>query len=456
MSRSGHDDERNDDEPDAQHLPPTSKRKRAWKLGLVSSRMAASYLGNKVANVFRNPAARVDAALRTHRRNAERLAETMGQLKGAVMKVGQLLSIQDGALPSAFGDVLGRFHAQAPPMHFRFVRDVVEEQLGAPLEQLFAAFEPQPVAAASLGQVHRARRHDGRLVAVKVQYPGIEETIESDLANLRKVVGSLRWAGSSYDLSEAYDEVRAMLLREADYTEEARAVELFASRLQDDPDVVVPGVHHDRSSLRVLTLDYLEGQHLDAFVETVSDPEVRNRVGRKLAMVIWRLEFCHGLLHADPHPGNYLFLPDERLGLLDFGCVKEFSPGFLTHYRSAIAAILRRDDEALLDAFIAMRFLQPEERETERARAYLDWTYLSSEPLLHEGVWEGDWEAFIRKLHEQLNSMALRLGFRMPKEAVFLNRVLLGVMCFWNRLNVRLDWNAMIREVLAEPVTGAE
>jgi predicted unusual protein kinase regulating ubiquinone biosynthesis (AarF/ABC1/UbiB family) len=441
--------------PEDGHLPPppTGKRKRAWKLGAVSSRMAASYLGNKVANVFRTQKRKAEAAVRTHRRNAERLAETMGELKGAVMKVGQLLSIQDGALPGEFGDVLGRFHAEAPPMHFAFVRDIVERELGAKLDELFEVFEPQAVAAASLGQVHRARLFDGTNVAVKVQYPGIEDTIESDLKNLRTVVKSLRWAGSSYDMSAAYEEVREMLRREADYGQEADAVELFSQRLEGHEDVIVPGVHRSHSTQRVLTLDYLDGDHLDAFVSGLPDQGVRNRVGRKLAMTIWRLEFCHGLLHADPHPGNYLFMGDEQLGLLDFGCVKEFTPTFLHQYREVIGSILERDDDAVLDGYVDMGFLEAEDRGSERARAYLEWTYLSCEPLLHQGIWDGDWEAFVKTLHAQLNRMAIRLGFSMPRQAVYLNRVLLGVMCFWNRLEVRLDWNEMIREVLAEPVT---
>ncbi len=432
---------------------PTGKLRRFFSVGSLSSRVAASYLGNKVASWFRSDARQEAAEHRVHLKNAERLAATMGVLKGAVMKVGQLLSIQDGVLPDEFRDVLKQFQSQAPPMHPAYARDVVETELKGKLETLFREWSPKPIAAASLGQVHRAVLPSGEVVAVKVQYPGIEDTIESDLKNLRTVVRSLSWAGRSFDLREAFEEIEEMLSREVDYLAEARHAEMCADALRDlEREVKVPRVYRELTTRRVITLEFLEGRHLDEFVAHSPDPATRNAMAERMARLIWRLEFTHGLLHADPHPGNYLFLPDGRIGLLDFGCVKVFTPGFLAPYRGAIEAILDRDDARLLDCYVKLAFLGASELDTEKAREYVAWSYLSCEPLLYDGIWPGDWADFLRRLHEKLRDMALKLGIYMPKESVYLDRVLLGIMCFWNRLDTRINWYRAIREVLAEPL----
>jgi len=432
--------------------PPTGRASRFFKLGALSTKVAASYLGSSITGIFRSKKGREAARRRAHEKNAARLAGVMTELKGAIMKIGQLISTQDGVVPVELRDRLAQFHCQAPPMHFLFVKDVIESELERPLDEGFAHFDREPLAAASLGQVHRATLPTGEDVAVKVQYPGIEDTIESDLKNLRRIVRSMRVAGQAYDLTEAFDEIRETLLREVDYVQEADSAERFGRALANTPGVVIPEIFRDQSSGRVLTMSYLEGKHLDAYCEAVPDPKGRAQVAERLARTIWDLEFRYGLLHADPHPGNYLFMKDDVLGVLDFGCVKVFEREFLEGYRDAVRAILDRDDERIIEAYLRMGIMKPEQRGTKLEEAYLKWSYLSCEPLLSDGAWQGDWEEFNQRLHREVNKMAITLGFYIPKDAVYLDRVLMGVLCFWNRLDVRLDWGRMIREVLDEPV----
>jgi predicted unusual protein kinase regulating ubiquinone biosynthesis (AarF/ABC1/UbiB family) len=455
-SASGHDSSPSDKTPsedeNLQPPPPTGRGKRFFKLGALSSKVAASYMGNTIGGLFRSKKGKEQAQKRTHLKNAERLSRAMGELKGAVMKVGQLLSIQDGFMPIELRDTLAQFHASAPPMHFLFVKDTIESELNKELDEAFAEFDRKPLAAASLGQVHRAKLPSGEDVVVKVQYPGIEETIESDLKNMRRVVKSMRVGGSAFDMTEAFEEVKETLLREADYRQEADAIDRFGAALVSTEKVVVPAVYRSTSSQRVLTMDFLKGQHLDEYVEAQPNQDLRDEVGLRLARTIWELEFCHGLLHADPHPGNYIFMPDGHVGVIDFGCVKYFTPEFLDAYRDCIRAILAKNDDNLVEAYIRMKFLKPEDRGTKVAKAYVEWSYFTCLPLLHDGIWEGDWETFLKEINQRMNQLALKFGFYMPKDSVYLTRVLIGVMCFWNRLNVRINWNRLIHDVMDMPV----
>jgi predicted unusual protein kinase regulating ubiquinone biosynthesis (AarF/ABC1/UbiB family) len=268
------------------------------------------------------------------RKAGERILATLGELKGAALKLGQALAMDPDALPEEARSVVAKLLSQAPQrMQFAQVAEVVRAELGAHPEDLFAEFGREPLAAASLGQVHAARLDDGTEVVVKVQYPGVDKALESDLANAALLVRGFALTGASLDGRPYYDEMRASLLRELDYEQEAAQVEAYRRAAERFPELVVPRVIPERSRRRVLCLTRLHGQGLLDFIESAPSPEERFRVGRLLLLAIWGPFYATRLIHADPHPGNFFVMPDGKLGVLDFGTTKLLSERFAAVYR---------------------------------------------------------------------------------------------------------------------------
>ena len=442
--------------------PPRTGFSRFFKLSTLSTKVSASYAVSKVARLFKGSAAAAQALDAVNLKNAARIAETLGELKGAVMKLGQLISIQEEAVPKEFRGILSKLQTQAPPMHPSFAIDIVESELKGKIADLFADFERKPFAAASLGQVHRARLRSGEDVVVKVQYPGIDESVAADLKLVRPLVKTLAMTGKSYDLREVLEEVEARLSEEVNYLHEAENQEAmregfdrWGRRLPDGRlEVVIPRVFPSHTTRRVLTMERLEGLHLDPFCAAVTDPATRMRAREALSHATWTQELELGMLHADPHPGNFLFLGapgpdgafrfDGRIGLLDFGCVKIFPEEFTRRYIRLLKAAISRSDAALERAFLDLGFISEEERTTDRLREWIWWSYLSMKPLMEDRVWparEGEsWESFIQEMHEGLQRVVWRAGVYTPRDAVYLNRVSFGIMCFWARLGGATNW----------------
>lgn len=260
---------------------------------------------------------------------AEKLVSTLGELKGAAMKLGQAVSMDTELLSPEVRQVIARLQNEAPPMPWEVVARVLREELGDAPEALFREFEPRPLAAASLGQVHRAVLHDGREVAVKVQYPGIAETLTGDMDNLGLVVKTVSKASRLTDGTAYFQELREEMLLETDYLREAALCTSFARGATRLPDLKVPEVVTERTTRRVLTLELLRGRPLKDWVVSGPSAEERFRVARQLILAIYGPFFLSGELQADPHPGNFMVLEDGRLGVLDFGSIKRFSPRFV-------------------------------------------------------------------------------------------------------------------------------
>lgn len=443
--------------------PATGRFARFFKLSKLSTAVSASYAASKVRRLFQSAPAAAQALDAVNFKNAARIAATLGDLKGAVMKLGQVLSIQEEAVPKEFRSLLSKLQTQAPPMHPTFAIEIIEAELAGKLPALFRDFERKPFAAASLGQVHRATLPSGERVVVKVQYPGIEDSIVADLKLAKPLVRGLALAGKSMDLREAFEEVEARLEEEVDYVHEAENQEAIRdgfARL-GRRDIVVPRVFRSHSTRRVLTMERLEGLHLDPFCAAVTDPAARRRARETLSHAIWTMEVELGMLHADPHPGNFLFLGETgedgrfafegRVGLLDFGCVKIFPESFLRSYVRLIRTILAGDDAAMIEQYVKMGFLTEEERESERAREWVAWSYLSLGPLREDRVFPArgeSWEKFIAELHEGMQRVIWRVGAYTPRDAVYLNRVTFGVMCFWARLGGASNWHRIMMEHL--------
>jgi predicted unusual protein kinase regulating ubiquinone biosynthesis (AarF/ABC1/UbiB family) len=286
------------------------------------------------------------------RRATERVVATLGELKGAAMKLGQALSMDPDALPPELRNVMARLQNQATAVAYEEIAAVVERELGAPPDARYASFERIPLASASLGQVHRARMHDGREVAVKVQYPGMVEAIQSDFANLGLLVNVVGRGSKALDGREYYEEFRREVALETDYEREALQAARFRELVAPFPGLRVPQVIASHSTGKVLTLEFVEGQTLHDFARGDASPEARMRVATQLIQAIYGPFLSGGEIHADPHPGNFLVTPEGQLAILDFGSVKVFSPGFVDACRSYFRQTL---SGAPVDVLVAVR-----------------------------------------------------------------------------------------------------
>jgi len=315
--------------PDDDHVP-SGRLKRLSRLAYLTARTT----GDLLAATARRKLSGADLPHDDLRKAGERILATLGELKGAALKLGQALAMDPDALPEEARSVVAKLLSQAPQrMELSQVREVVRAELGAAPEELFAEFDPEPMAAASLGQVHAARLYDGREVVLKVQYPGVEKALDSDLKNAAVLVRGFALTGEALSGRRYYDELRASLLRELDYREEAAQCEAYRAAARRYPELVVPEVIAERSSKRVLCLTRLRGQLLIDFIESKPPEEERFRVGRLMLFAIWGPFYATRLVHADPHPGNFLVMPDGRLGVLDFGATKLLSEKFAAVYR---------------------------------------------------------------------------------------------------------------------------
>ncbi|HEX7452031.1 MAG TPA: AarF/ABC1/UbiB kinase family protein, partial [Polyangiaceae bacterium] len=280
---------------------------------------------------------------------AERAAEVLGTLRGIAAKVGQMASYVDGVVPEgqrvAYEHALSKLREQAPTSSSAEIRSLVEQELRAPISELFCDWEDEPVASASIGQVHRARLPDGRVVAVKVQHPGIAKAVESDLENvgmLESVIGT--FVPKGVNSRGVLEEVKARFREELDYRLEAKRQAQFAEIFRGDPQIYIPTVYAERSTTRVLTSEFVVGARLD---DAAAQSESERRA---YAEALWRFVFkgnlVGGMFNADPHPGNYVFQPEGRIAFLDFGCVQPIHGGRLSPARALHRAAVEKDEAA--------------------------------------------------------------------------------------------------------------
>jgi predicted unusual protein kinase regulating ubiquinone biosynthesis (AarF/ABC1/UbiB family) len=247
----------------------------------------------------------------------------MGYLRGATMKVGQTLGNFPDIVPAAFVETLEQLHFQAPPMHWSLLREMVHNELGDDPETVFASFEKRAFAAASLGQVHRARLRSGEQVAVKIQYPGIARTVGEDFRNLQLFLLPARLSSDWENTREQFDDLRTRIERETDYVREAVTLQKVRLLFREDEGIVIPRVFPERSTERVLTMERLDGVHLDAFLAADPPQELRNEIARKMVRAWYRMLFAGRALYVDFHPGNFIVMDAGRLGVIDFGCMVE-------------------------------------------------------------------------------------------------------------------------------------
>ncbi|MEM1332791.1 MAG: AarF/ABC1/UbiB kinase family protein, partial [Actinomycetota bacterium] len=391
-------------------------------------------------------------------RTAEDVAKELGEMKGVLMKAGQLISFIFEALPDEAQDALATLQADAAPMAPSLAADVVRTDLGGPPERVFLDWTDLPVAAASIGQVHRATTRDGRDVAVKVQYPGVHEAIESDLdaAEVMYAMFSAMML-KGLDAKGLVDELRARMREELDYRLEASNVAEFSDRFAGHPWVRIPRLVSDLSTEHLLTTEWVEGMTFDQFRSTAT-PATKQRA----AEVIWRFAqraiHDYGIFNGDPHPGNYRFHHDGSVTFLDYGLVKRWSPGEWELLKPTMDAIIvHRDPELLVREMESSGFL----RDGHGLDAALVYDYVSSPytPYLSDEFtftreWMRDTLGVIFDVQgphapviEQLN---------MPPSFVILDRVVWGVSAILGKLEASGPWRAMLLEYTAGGAPATE
>lgn len=333
--------------------PRTSRLARGAITGLAAARIGVAQLGHRV----RTPSAQAQAE---HEAVLGRiLFDALGQLRGSALKVSQLLSMHPGLLPDGVRQELARAHHQALPLNRALVGRVFRQAFGQEPEALFDHFEPTAFAAASLGQVHRAQLASHGTVAVKVQYPGIAATIASDMQLMRTALRALAHTDLPLPADAVLDgvmtEIEATLLREVDYLQEAEQLQWFAQHAAL-PGVAMaqPILSHTRA--QVLTQQFLPGQHLQAWLATQPAQAQRDQAGQHLWDWFMHCIFVLGRVHADPHPGNFLFAPDGTVGVLDFGCTRSLSAHFRSNVAQAWSALLRPAADPERDALVLQAY----------------------------------------------------------------------------------------------------
>jgi len=428
------------------HLP-SGRFGRLARIGRLSAVLSTSWLGAKLRRVVatRSGRARIDEAQRAAA--AKRIAETMGSMKGAFMKLGQMMSFVSDDVPEQLRASLKQLQADAPPMEFPLVRDAVERELGAPLERLFARFDETPLAAASIGQVHRAMLPTGEEVVVKVQYPGVADAIRADLANAALLQQMLRALYPAYDPKPVIEELRGRIFEEFDYTAELRNVDEFRSLYADHPFIVIPRGFASHSTDKILTLEYVEGRR---FEEVLGDPpEQLSRYAEIIYRFVFGTILRHRLFNGDPHPGNYLFQGD-RVVFLDFGCVKRFPADMARLWSGLVASHFAEDRAAFREGLVALKFLKADSPlDADRLYGYFQLFY---EPFRFDREFAFSREYIASTFRQvfapdgEFAGMSKQLN--MPGDFVFVNRIQWGVFSILGQLAARANYHRIHREYL--------
>lgn len=317
------------------------------------------YVGYKRIQLIekvRGSAAVVERYRQHHRWSAELAYETATILQGLLIKACQFLGTRADILPRAYIEVLSQLQDRVPSRPYAVIAAAVESELGRPLADVFAEFDEQPLASASLAQVHRARLHDGREVAVKVQYPEIERIVAIDLANFSLLVGLLARIERNFDLRMVIREVSKYVQLELDFENEARNSATIRANLAHRSDVIVPEIMRELSTRRLLVMDYVPGIKITDVEGLEAAGIDKQQVARVLSEVFCQQILVDGFFHADPHPGNLLVRPGPQLVLLDFGLAKDFPPGFAVSMAALTAAIIQEDRDAMVRAFADLGF----------------------------------------------------------------------------------------------------
>ncbi len=380
--------------------------------------------------------------------HARQLMEQLGDLKGPLLKVAQLLATIPNVLPKEYAAELQKLQSQAPPMGWLFVRRRMMAELGPDWEKRFKSFEKEAAAAASLGQVHKAVTHKGEHVACKLQYPDMISAVEADLKQLRLIMGVFEKYDQSVLTEGIQQEIADRLYEELDYELEARHERLYGHMLADEDNVHIPQVIGDLSTKRLLTSTWLEGQQILEFIK--SRPERRNEIALNLFRAWYVPLYFYGVIHGDPHLGNYTVQKDNSINLLDFGCIRIFPPRFVEGVITLYNALQTEDQEMAVEAYESWGFRGLTKRTIEVLNLWAGFLY---GPVLDDkvrpigvvekgGIYGRD---VAQQVHTELKKIG---GIRVPREFVFMDRAALGLGSVFLHLKAEVNWHNLFNELI--------
>jgi predicted unusual protein kinase regulating ubiquinone biosynthesis (AarF/ABC1/UbiB family) len=426
------------DLPDPERNRFSSRLTRAAKVGVNMAGAGAAFGANRLLGGDEQTA-----------RNAKALKAALGGLKGPLMKAAQMFATVPDLLPPEFAAELTELQTNAPAMGRPFVRRRMAAELGPDWPARFRDFDLDAAHAASLGQVHHATALDGRALAVKLQYPEMQSAVESDLSQLRTLIGLFKRVDQSIDPSEAVVEIGDRLREELDYAREAKAMRLYARFFEDRDDIMTPEPVAELCTRRLLTMTWLDGKGLMAF--KTAPLETRNRIARLLFDAWWRPMTHIGVIHGDPHLGNYTFADGaERLNLLDFGCVRLFPPKFVAGVVRLYRALANDDRAEQVEAYRTWGFANLNDGLVDALNVWARFIY---GPLLDDrvrtvadGVAPGEYgrrEAF--RVRQALKDKG---PVTIPREFVFMDRAAVGLGAAFLHLGAELNWRALFEASL--------
>ena len=430
---------------------PTSRVARTAKVGRLAAGQAVRQAGTSVTNVARSQGGRERALEKRHIEAAEQIVTALGTMKGAAMKLGQVMSFLDvGLVPEEYREEfqrkLGELRDAAPKVRFEDMRKVIEEELEDDLGQLFADFEPEPIAAASIGQVYRARLHDGRDVAVKVQYPGVAGAVRADMQNLGLILRLLRRMTPALNVKALAEEVRKRIFEELDYELEAQNQRAMARVFRGHPFIVVPDVVTRMSRERVMVSEFVEGTGFEEH-KGYAQAE-RDRIGEVIFRFYMGCMYRHHQFSGDPHPGNYKLMADGRLAFLDFGLFKRMDAADLELELRCQRAVVEDDAERLHRLLAESGFLpQPDRVKAETLMSYVRdsiWWYTTDEsyeltPEIATGV-------LIESSDPRSSHFREMRHQDMRPEHLFGRRTEMLTLAVLAQLHARANWHRIARE----------
>ena len=418
---------------------------RTLRASSTSAKVAMRLAGSSLKQLVAGHEKAIEIKEATQALIAEELLQSLGEMKGLLMKMGQMISYMDFAMPAEARRVLSQLQDKTTAMAPALVDQVFLDERGARPEEIFEHWTSTPFAAASIGQVHRARTKEGIDVAVKVQYPGITRTIETDLVNARVFdkLGSVLFRGQ--DKGAFLAELKDRLLEECDYEREAASQMHFAELFSDDPDILIPRVLAELSTKRILTTELIDGKRFSRFVEE-STQEQRNRAGEIIYRMAFTSIFSHHVFNCDPHPGNYLFCDDGRVAFLDFGCVKHFGDEMVEIWRTYAQAVLHGDKERAKEYVIKMGLApDPDRYDFEYHHKVMLKLY---EPWRTDGPFRFNQHFVSMTWRDFVVENPNKFKTNMPRDWVFANRLQWGLYSVLAELGAESNWSASIWQLL--------
>ncbi|HHF0487383.1 ABC1 kinase family protein [Vibrio diabolicus] len=427
---------------------PTHRISRFSKFASLATRVAGNVIAEGTKQIAKGNKPKAKDLLLTPQ-NIARLTDQLAHLRGAAMKLGQMLSMDAGdVLEPELADILSRLRSNADPMPAKQLNGIMESSLGTSWKAEFLSFNFKPIASASIGQVHQAYSDAGDNLAVKVQYPGIRKSIDSDVDNvgtLLKVVGLIP---ESVDYKGLLEEAKKQLHDEADYTREAQFAIRYHDALKEHPHFVVPKIHTESCSDSVLAMEFIDGvtiEHIEHY-----DQSTRDFVMHSLLELLFRELFEFKMVQTDPNFANYLYIESTRqIGLLDFGATREYSERFSAGYRQAFASVMNNDEQGLNDALEQIGFFSqtilPDQRQ-----AILDLVKMACEPMLVDEPYDFKASGLAQKLREAgtILSMEQEYWHTPPADALFLHRKIGGMYLLAARIGAKVNIHQLVQPYL--------